>query len=257
MQVSVRKGADPELFLVEKETGKFISSVGLIGGSKDSPLPIGNDCFVQEDNVAVEFNIPPCKSSDEFVKSIQYNLDYIKKKVDTLGLSTNIIPSAEFEKDQLCTYEAQSFGCTPDYNAWLGGKRNPRPSSDNEALRSAGGHIHIELSKEDNILDVVKAMDWFVGCQMLKFDSDNKRRSLYGRAGAFRPKPYGVEYRTASNAWIQDEDKMRWVWDQTDKAVAFVRSGKKFTEGQESLIQECINNGNTELLQILETELEY
>ena len=56
-------GCDPEILLVNA-TGKYISSVGLIGGSKDFPRPIdGEGNAVQEDNVSVEFNTPPCKSS--------------------------------------------------------------------------------------------------------------------------------------------------------------------------------------------------
>ena len=63
----VRIGSDPETFLMDK-AGKYISSVGLIGGSKDHPMSIGEGCFVQEDNVTVEFNTPPTANKQEFVK---------------------------------------------------------------------------------------------------------------------------------------------------------------------------------------------
>jgi hypothetical protein len=34
------------------------------------------------------------------------------------------------------------------------------------------------------------------------WDKDTERRKLYGKPGAFRPKPYGCEYRVLSNAWV-------------------------------------------------------
>ena len=61
-------GADPELFLADAR-GKFISAVGLIGGTKKEPLqvPMYETGFcVQEDNVAAEFNIPPTDNANTF-----------------------------------------------------------------------------------------------------------------------------------------------------------------------------------------------
>lgn len=252
--LQVTKGCDPELFFID-DAGKYVSSIGKIGGSKDFPRDIGNGCAVQEDNVSVEFNTPPCKTADDFVKSIKYNLDYIQQEAQRLGLKLAIVPSAVFEADQLEHPAAQEFGCEPDYNAWNGGQMNPRPSADNGGLRSAGGHIHIEIKDGLDILEVVKAMDWFVGCQMITFDNDRDRRRLYGKPGSFRKKPYGVEYRTASNAWIQDEGTIRWVWEQTDKAVDWVRAGNKFTDEQGELIQKCINDSSVEILEQLSKEL--
>jgi hypothetical protein len=45
------------------------------------------------------------------------------------------------------------------------------------------------------------------------WDSDKKRRELYGALGAYRPKSYGVEYRVLSNAWLESKEKMDIVYD--------------------------------------------
>lgn len=238
-------GCDPEIFL-QDQTGKFISSVGLIGGTKDFPMPIGADCSVQEDNVAVEFNTPPCASADAFVRAIQYNKDYITQRAAELGLQLCIKPSAVFDDDQLQSEAAQTFGCDPDFNAWQDGRQNPRPSADNPNLRSCGGHIHVETDL-DPIL-VTKCMDVYVGCAMIEFDDDRDRRKLYGNPGAFRKKPYGVEYRTASNAWIESEERIRWAWAQTEKALELAASGYEFTDEDAMLIQKCIKESNREAL---------
>lgn len=238
-------GCDPELFL-QDQTGKFISSVGLIGGSKDFPLPIGQGCAVQEDNVAVEFNTPPCATADDFVRSINFNLDFLRDRAKELDLKLCIQPSAVFDDEQLASEAAQTFGCEPDFNAWDRGRQNPRPSAPNQNLRSCGGHIHIESDLP--ALALVQAMDLYVGCPMIEFDKDTGRRELYGKPGAFRKKPYGVEYRTASNAWITSDDRIRWAWDQTAKAIKFVEDGGVITEDDGKLIQQCINGSDMEAL---------
>lgn len=234
-------GCDPELFLINQE-GEFISSIDRVGGSKDFPMSIGEGCAVQEDNVAVEFNTPPCASADAFVAAIRHNLAFLTEHAATMNLNLKIVPSAKFSNSQLSDPRAQEFGCDPDYNAWKNGAQNPRPRAADASLRSAGGHIHVETDLDT--LAVVKAMDLFVGCLMIEFDTDTDRRQLYGRAGAFRKKSYGVEYRTASNAWITSDDRIRWVWNQTDKALRFVADGYVLTDEDGYLIQKCINDSD-------------
>jgi hypothetical protein len=248
-------GCDPEVFL-QDAAGKFISSVGLIGGSKDMPRPIDEEGnAVQEDNVTVEFNTPPCENVEDFKKHVKRNKDWITQQAAKFGLVPCIKPSAVFEDDQLNTEAAQTFGCEPDFNAWRDGKMNPRPNADNPNLRSCGGHVHIQIL-DDRIdqLEVVKAMDLFVGCLMLEFDDDTGRRELYGKAGAFRKKSYGVEYRTASNRWIESDERIQWVWDQTEKALEFVITGRQFTDEQGQRIQDCINHSDMGLLAQLKQE---
>jgi hypothetical protein len=256
MKTSVKHlGCDPELFLKHKETGKFISSIGLIGGSKDFPMPIGEGCAVQEDNVAVEFNTPPCASADDFVKHINYTLEKLKEVASRMDLQLAIIPSARFDDDQLDNEAAQTFGCDPDFNAWRDGRQNPRPKATDGNLRSAGGHIHVETDLDP--IDVVRAMDLFVGCMMIEFDTDTSRRELYGKAGAFRKKSYGVEYRTASNAWITSDERIRWAWDQTEKALKFVEDGHKLDDDDGTLIQKCINESDLGALEQLKDKFAF
>jgi hypothetical protein len=257
MQQIRRLGCDPETFLFDPKNNKFISSVGLVGGSKEQPRPIDDEGnAVQEDNVTIEFNTPPCRSAADFIKNINLNKDWIKARAAELGLEMVIKPSAVFDDDQLQTRAAKTFGCEPDYNAWNDGNQNPPPQAANKNLRSCGGHIHIQFDHDEmDMLAVVKAMDAFVGCLMLEFDNDAGRRELYGKAGAFRKKSYGVEYRTASNRWIESDERIQWVWDQTEKALEFVASGRTFTDEQGKMIQACINNSDLKLLAQLKQEI--
>ena len=179
-------GCDPEFFL--KRGTSFVSAIDKVGGSKDEPRPIGAGCAVQEDNVAVEFCIPPAESCDKFYNSIMYSLDEIMKQVP--GLEFSHAASAEFDDTELDHPRALEFGCEPDYNAWTK-RKNPRPYCANHKLRSAGGHVHVGVKGVDRY-QLIRAMDLFLGVPSVLMDEDTRRRELYGKAGAFRPKPYGV-----------------------------------------------------------------
>jgi len=235
-------GADPELFLVDNHK-KLISAVNLIGGTKESPLPLElPGCAVQEDNVAAEFNIPPCTSFNDFHTNIQYVLEHLKYKVKPLGLSlATKVASHTFTDDQLETWQAMVFGCEPDYNAWTN-KQNPRPSIDNPNLRSAGGHIHVGTNLDK--IEVIRSMDLHLGIESLDLDKDTERRKLYGKAGAFRPKEYGVEYRTLSNFWIWSEETIKWAWGKTNQAIKFVEEKNKIPTSIQKDIQLAINENN-------------
>ena len=246
--MNIRIGADPELFLVDAG-GVYTSAIGIIGGTKSKPRQIREDgCAVQEDNVAVEFNIPPASEVDKFIESINFNLDYITNLVKERGLSLSVTASAEFPKEQLLNPKAQEFGCEPDYNCWTL-RHNPRPKAANKQLRSSGGHVHVETKLPPFL--VARALDIFVGVPAVRLDPDTRRRELYGKAGACRPKPYGVEYRTLSNFWLGSDELKAWVFEQTQRAHKFLvdHSPEDGFEADSGIIQECINTSNINLVQ--------
>lgn len=237
----IKVGADPELFLVDY-SGKFISSVGLIGGTKEHPLPIDDKGHcLQEDNVSVEFNIAPASSKQDFINSLTFVLDEIESRASSMQLLTAIVPAAEFDFDQLQTPQAMTFGCEPDYNAWTGDV-NPAPYCDNMQLRSAGGHIHVGYKNptKKSQRELVKAMDIFLGVPSAELDPDNMRRQLYGKPGAMRFKKYGAEYRTLSNFWIKTKELQEWAYDQTMRAIDFLNNGGTIDPADNAAIYHAI-----------------
>lgn len=246
----MKLGFDPEYFLVDKQ-GNFFSSVGTLEGTKEDPFPIGEGCYVQEDNVTAEFNIPPCENKDDVKKYIKYVNNWFYNHYSPKEISIKIAASAYFDPSQLETPQACHFGCEPDFNAYT--KSVNRKPKGPPTLRSAGGHIHIETSLD--ILEVVKAMDLFFSCPMIKYDKDVDRRKLYGKAGAFREKSYGVEYRTPSNFWCSDDKWIDWMWTQTEKALKFVENGNVIPSPVDTdAIQSCINDSNFEALEYLQSK---
>jgi Phage phiEco32-like COOH.NH2 ligase-type 2 len=248
----MRLGTDPEVFL-QNQNGKLISSIGFINADKWHPHQIPNmtkGFTLQEDNVSLEYGIPPASSKEEYASYIKAvmdrSLDYIK------GLSFSKLSCSVFDEDQMNHPRAHIFGCEPDFNAWTS-KANSSPKPTHPYMRSAGGHIHVETGLCSQ--DVVKAMDLFLGVPSVLLDDGTERRSMYGKAGAYRVKPYGVEYRTLSNFWIFDKPLIYWVWEQTEKALSFVSSGKSLSDELGLKIVECINTSNKQLAsQIMENQ---
>ena len=199
MYDNVMRGADPELFLMDMQ-GNPVTSIGKIGGTKMEPRDIGGGYAVQEDNVSVEFNIPPAGSRDVFVAEIHHVLAYLEEYAKQMNLQLNIQPTAEFSEEQLSHPQAQELGCEPDFCAWTL-KENPRPTVP-KLLRSSGWHLHLSWKnpKMHERIAVIRAHDLFCGTASLLHDNNTLRRSIYGKAGAFRSKHYGVEWRTASKS---------------------------------------------------------
>ena len=241
----MRLGADPEVFLCDQH-GNPVSSIGYINADKWSPLQIPDmpeGFTLQEDNVSLEYGIPPAASAAEFVEHINRVMERSKSFVPNLEFSK--LSCIFFPDEQLTHPMAHVFGCEPDFSAWTK-QTNPRFEVTNKNMRSAGGHVHIE-TKEDPFL-VGKAMDLFVGVPSTLMDKDDKRRQMYGKHGAIRPKHYGVEYRVLSNFWIFEERLIQWVWDSTERALANLTVD---FDSYHKDICEAIDNGNKEVAQSL------
>lgn len=252
-------GADPELFL--EQNGKIISSEGIIGGSKHKPKRInGYGRYVQEDNVMVEFNIPPCESKEDFVNEINAVKDWLHAYVSLKGYNLNYSSSAFLDEKYLKTPQALEFGCEPDYNVYLKDINQPPDSTKN--LRSCGGHIHIGYNDPDQETTehIVYAMDIMLGLDSIILDNDRLRRTMYGKAGCFRFKDYGLEYRTLSNFWIKNDTLITWVYERVEKAIDLVNSGlmPSILNLYENNIRKAIDSGDIEFsIEVYNSILEF
>jgi hypothetical protein len=208
----IKIGSDPELFLTRGD--KFISAVGKAGGTKGNPFTWAPGFNVHNDNVALEFNIPPARDMDEFVDFHHKSLTYCRSVAKQFKCNLKIVGDAVFSEDELDTPEARVFGCDPDFNAWTL-EENPPPKSDDPFLRTAGGHIHIgspDMTLRDKI-ELVRCLDIFVGLPLALQEPGSRRNELYGKPGAMREKPYGVEWRTPSNFWLRKTSMIRAMYE--------------------------------------------
>lgn len=246
---NIQLGSDPEVFLKNQDTGEFVSVEGLLGGTKENPIPITEEGHaIQEDNCSAEFNIPACRNADDMHNHIQFVLDYINNKIKSKGLVVTTEASVIFDKKYLQSEQALTFGCEPDINAYT---LNSNDIADTTGdMRSAGGHIHVGYNNPDleTSIELIKALDLFLGIPSMIMDKDTRRKELYGKSGAFRIKDYGCEYRVLSNFWIFNKETVNWVFKGVQKAVDFVNDGHKLSKDDETLIQEAINNNNKEAI---------
>ncbi len=214
-------GADPEIFLTNKATGAAISAHDLLPGTKAIPHKVEFGA-VQVDGTAAEFNIDPVRIGD--FNGFNNNIIQVMKQLSQMvgkQYSFNLSPVQEYPKDYFDSLppSAVELGCDPDYSAYTG-KVNPRPDN-TKTFRTAAGHIHvgwgsnIPKDDEDHMLiccEFIKMLDVTAGLFNTLIDGDPRRRELYGKAGAFRPKSYGVEYRTPSNRWLATKNTRFMMW---------------------------------------------
>lgn len=259
--MNIKIGADPEVFLMNNDTGKLISAAGLFPGTKEEPFKV--DCgAIQVDGMAAEYNINPALTEGEFIynnlRVLQGLRDEIKKHNPLLNFSFVFSPVADFGAELIAAQplENRILGCSPDFNAYDEGRANPVPNAE-LPFRTASGHVHIGWGSDLDVADaehieaccmMAKQLDHSVGVVSLLIEGDagKRRRELYGKAGAFRPKPYGMEYRTMSNCWLTNTAYMEYVFYMTKRAFDELVGGGRYYEwyGKESRVVDYINNHN-------------
>lgn len=243
-------GADPEFF-VSKPTFGPISAHTFGCGTKANPLKTlcGS---VQVDGLALEVNVTPANTAMDFLRNVRGVVTDLTDIVSTVDPKAFLVcePTAEFGRTylEMLPPEAKELGCTPDMNAYT---MLPNPKPDDEvSFRTAAGHIHIGWTEDADVesvehivlcSEITKQLDFILGVRSLDFDHDNKRRELYGKAGAFRPKPYGLEYRVLSNKWLGQDRTVLMMFNRTMRALRQMNDGMLFDEHYPCVAQEIID----------------
>lgn len=254
MQITV--GADPELAIVNGS--KFVPCLDKIKGTKSDPFAVeGSKCGlkIQEDNVALEFNVMP-STVKNFSTTINTALKELHKVVaDAFGPGHSYIgtDSALFTAKQLEHPKAQTFGCDPDFLAHArGAKRMPLDPKKMGNTRFFGGHIHIGYDKQQpgtpNYIPewaIVQGMDVTYMLDVVDgVDQQAGRRNFYGLAGLFRPKSYGLEYRTPSPYWLSNLQRAQRIINAAQAIVSRPTEFRRFHQQINwPVVQSAIDTG--------------
>tara|TARA_R110000772_G_scaffold62241_7_gene140036 strand:- start:3960 stop:4760 length:801 start_codon:yes stop_codon:yes gene_type:complete len=226
---NVTIGSDPEIFL-EDNKGNVASVIGLIGGTKKKPINIGNGCFLQEDNILAEGNIPPCKTKQEFLDSLNYLKDYIELVVSPLNLNLRFSSSERVDETILMEDGANVFGCASSFNFITEDISSLSEMPENYLdMRSSGFHIHYGWDNPtyDQRMAVVLLHEIFVSLPRIVEDNDHHdRRAFYGKFGDSRLKEYGVEARSLGGYFMKDDDSINRVWDDVQKVIEFYNNNE-------------------------------
>lgn len=205
-------GFDAEVFLKDPSTNKIVSAIPYINGTKHTPMALPSGGFMHHDNVLAEIGAPPSTSSERFVRYVNQALVDLETHISEYGL-TYVITSAEtLESEYLMDSQAQEFGCEAEYCIYgKKGRTIQLSSSDLGNIRTAGGHIHMSLPSRSiqHISRCVYICDALLGLySVMNSPNGLNRRKFYGKAGSFRPKPYGLEYRVPDNFWLASDTYM-------------------------------------------------
>ena len=228
-------GCDPELFLFRQ--GHPVSPHKLVPGTKEAPYKVKCGA-VQLDGLAVEFNIDPAETADEFATNVDTVLSEVRRLIPNT-YAMRFYPAVHFQPYEFNTApdKCKELGCNPDYNAYTGLiNENPNIAMSRDPyMRTGAGHIHIGWTKDEDKTDpghmwdccqVVKMLDEFYLHVKPQFDMDHQREKLYGAKGAFRPTTFGVEYRVPSNAWVRYPDLYPFIFTLAKATVEGMMSGE-------------------------------
>ncbi len=230
-------GSDPEMMLFDAKNEKMVSAIAVLKNDKDHPSDLGDGIKMYADNVLVECAFPPALSKDAFIETMRKAL---QRMVLALGPDYRLHPQAAwtYSEEALSDPRAWKIGCNPNFDAYIG-RENEIKDFGKLRLRTGSCHIHIgnadwkqggdlPLLKRKDKLNAIKLLDLFVGVPSVVFDKDFtaiERRKLYGKAGEFRPTPYGVEYRVLGNFVLRNPRLMELVLDLVNLAMDHIREG--------------------------------
>ena len=221
MAVGATLGSDPEFFFVDS-AGDVVPSHKVIPRSSSDVVPDG---FQGELNPSSD----TCRqrAASYIFQALSNAYDYAHMKGLDVCLDVGkVVKDEVFANTPL---SIRRFGCNPTVSAYP--EKIRKPTGVRTKFRSAGGHIHIGYNKymikdED---ELAKVMDIVAGntAVLIDRDEDNiQRRKIYGRAGEYRSKSYGIEYRTLSNFWLKHPVLWSFASAQVRNALAITAKGK-------------------------------
>ena len=243
-------GADPEFFVID-ENYQVVNASEVIPYSKKRPLEI-SCCKIYYDNILVEINPNPAKTEDQFLHNILSSFNEVLLRIKPYRLSLQSF--ADIDITKIKNKNVFEIGCNPDLNAYkMSYNRVPRKLYKTSGFRASGGHIHIGGYPDDAINDpflkpiFVYMLDLFLGVPSVIMDcsvDSYKRRKIYGKAGSYRPKSYGIEYRVLSPFWLQSSNTIRLIYRICEFVFDFMNEGlyKKFWNIDEQKIGNKNNN---------------
>jgi len=253
----VNMGCDPEFFFTRK--GKVIGSEKVLPQEGLKSTEYWGGKFVI-DGVQAELNPSPSTCRAAVGNAIRACFKDLHTKIlkDNAELSADFSQCIEVSKEEMDSLSEKSkiFGCAPSTNIYNEGKcKTSVIAVDPKKYRgrSAGGHIHLGIyptanysysygyddNNSKNNLEkeylklaeiLVPVLDIVVGntCVLIdRAESNKERRKVYGKAGEFRTKSYGIEYRTLSNFWLRSHQLTSFVFSLSRLAVHLVQQSTK------------------------------
>lgn len=268
-------GGDPEFFVANNRGTILASDKFFPGKEKKIEFPAKepqqgmykkNKLFFDGIQAEMNLGVNTCR---EYLADNVYRC--LNKAAEIIGVNNKIVlkPSVKVRREiiLMADPEARRFGCMPDFNAYTGTTNTGEIDATKHPYRYAGGHIHMGISSkylnaqsyeyrmartEEGHIELIKLLDLLVGIPSILLDNSEaatRRRSNYGKAGCFRPTPYGIEYRTPSCFWIKAPElvslimglaRVAWTLGATNLHKEFLEKIKY----EEQAVRETIDNSD-------------
>lgn len=212
-------GADPEFFFKNRK-GEVVGSETIIPVSTDinyEDFDSNGEGVLIRDGVAAEINPISATCRENLWRNVTASMAAAMEFAQQSDCKVIFDTTVELtpENFDVLSPMSKQFGCVPSANAY--GIQTIEEGASSVPVRSAGGHIHIgyknnadtrnQLVEGTDINTIIKVLDIIAGNTCVLFDQfpgSKERRVNYGRAGEYREKSYGLEYRTLSNFWLRD-----------------------------------------------------
>lgn len=211
-ELSLMFGTDAEFFLRDKK-GWIVPASQVIPGKKFDPYILENG-VCHPDGLSLEVGCPPADTYQGMLANLFKVLEEVKVKfLDPAGVVIDGRMMVKVKDALNPTDEDLEFGCGIEFDRQEVDmiKRSDRLSTKN--VRFSGFHIHIGYTEGQEVnhltfLDASKliiVLDELV--QKYKLETTGQRSKQYGGLGAFRIKPYGIEYRCMDCSVITNASK--------------------------------------------------
>lgn len=211
-ELDVMFGTDAEFFLQDTE-GNIVPASKVIPGLKHDPhhLEYG---VCHPDGLSLEVGCPPSDTSEGMLMNLFKVINEVKSKfLDPAGLTIAPVMAVDSSKVKGAGRDDLEFGCSSEFDAYNQDMMKVSDRDVNQTARYSGFHIHLgytegQESNHFTFLDscrLVRVLDDLV--EKYKLGTTSGRANQYGGRGAFRVKPYGIEYRCMDCSVITNPSK--------------------------------------------------
>ncbi len=222
-------GTDPEFFIT-KPTGEVIPAFTFLPAQDARPE---GDKGPYKDGFQAEVEVHPDTCIAFTMDNVRGAMQKLHEKALGVGGRLSFADSIDIPNLMEFPPEFSELGCSPSMNAY--GEASVIPTDPTKILwRSAGCHIHLatpdEFIKTSTYTPatLIQLIDRIVGPIMTSLFQGletPRRREMYGRAGEYRIKPYGVEWRVPPPATLMHPIVGHLVFDAARNTAGLAFNG--------------------------------
>lgn len=206
-------GMDAEFFV--RNPKGYVAAARVIPGLKHQPHILEHG-VCHPDGLSLEVGAPPAETPEGMISNLFAVLDEVQRKYLTPNYCTLAYTCEVAANNVLGTQpDDLQFGCGVEFDAYEEQRMVKVVQQTNADKRYSGFHIHLGFTKDQesnyftymDMSRLVKKLDEL----FIRYGLNTlpRRATQYGGKGAFRVKPYGIEYRMMDCTVITDPNKLR------------------------------------------------